>query len=374
MIKKEFILVIAVLLIFSSCSALRAVRYGGANTDDYKIFVQDTIKCSVTPSFFQKALIVEEKEYDLGGETKMSLTDYFARCEGNQGIIIIKNDSIIYEKYFGDYNRASKATVFSITKAITSLLCGIAIDEGLIKSVNDPVTDYIEELNGCDLMFKELKIEHLLDMRACLDFEENYSYNPFSPMAKLYYGGDILSQIKGLKFKNTPGTEHYYSSMVTAILGLVIDRATGCSFADYLQEKVWQPLGMEYDAMISLDDATHRVARVYGGLTTNAIDLAKIGKLYLNKGVWNGRRIVSELWIERSVSGRPENEGYSYCWETILIEDDTNKKTATSTFFVLGLFGQILYVSPEHNVIMVRLGDNKYTDYQHLFYKLAPQL
>ena len=110
--------------------------------------------------------------------------------------IIIKNDTILYEHYHGGWNKESQSTVFSITKTITSLLCGVALKEGYIRSVTDKVTDYIPELKKEDSMFEKLTIEHLLDMTAGLKFDESYSWNPFSQMAKLHYGKNTLKTIR----------------------------------------------------------------------------------------------------------------------------------------------------------------------------------
>lgn len=215
-------------------------------------------------------------------------------------------------------------------------------------------------------MFKELTVEHLLDMRSGLDFEESYGWNPFSKMAHLYYGKDVVNQFKKLHFKSRPGTTHYYNSMATALLGVAIERAVGVPYAQYLQDKVWQPLDMETDAFISLDDNSHRQAKAYGGLVTNVRDLAKIGRLYLNGGVYNNRRIVSREWIERSTHSSLENEAYSLGWNNIITRVD-GKDVVTPRFFAIGLFGQILFCDPTQNLIFVTLGEKKGCEYHLLF-------
>lgn len=161
-------------------------------------------------------------------------------------MLIIQNDSIIYEKCVGDITTDRLATVFSVSKSITSLLCGIAVDEGYIKSIDDPVTDYLPELKKKDKMWQKLTIRHLLDMRSGLAFDDTYSLRlkdlkRLNAMAKLNYGKNIMKQIRGLKFENEPGTEHKYESMTSQILGVVIQRATGQSYTSYLSEKVWKP-------------------------------------------------------------------------------------------------------------------------------------
>ncbi len=155
-------------------------------------------------------------------------------------------------------------------------------------------------------------------MTAGLKFKEDYSWNPFSKMAHLYMGNDAMKVVKNVKFSHKPGEYYHYDSMTTQILGIIIERATGMPYAQYLSEKVWQPLGMEKNALIGLDSRKHRVAKSYAGLTSNVRDLAKIGRLYLNSGNWNGTQIIDSAFVARSlsthVSGEKGKYLYSYSW------------------------------------------------------------
>lgn len=298
--------------------------------------------------------------------------------------------------------------MFSVTKTITSILCGIALKDGYIESVKDPVTKYIPELKKKDKMFQQLTIEHLLDMSAGLKFEESYSFNPFSKIAELYYGDNTLKTICSMKFISTPGERYHYDSMTTAILGLVIERATGIPYAKYLSDNVWQPLGMEQSATISLDSKKHHHAKSYAGLTTNVRDLAKIGRLYINNGNWNGLQIVDSAYVERSHSKNvvgKNNGTYSYSWYWGTYDhkkfDDmdslydyyksvpdvevcgANRSRTTGKykailhrggFWAYGLYGQVLYVNPQKNIIAVYLGGDRIEDYYNIFDRLLEQL
>ncbi len=295
-----------------------------------------------------------------------------------QGVLIIQNDSIVYEKCTGDITPDKIAGVFSVTKSVASLLCGIAVDEGSIKSIDDPVTDYLPELSEADPMWQKLSIRHLLDMRSGLDFDDTYSLSlkgkdikQLHAMAKLNYGRNIMAQVKKLKFRCEPGTEYRYESMTTEILGLVMERATGQRFADYLEEKIWTPLGMESPAYLSYDSKKHHVPHAFGGLALTMLDLAKIGRLYLNGGEWNGKRIVSESWIKQSTVYSPDNEGYHFCWyNTSCIGAE---KAVYPGFYAMGIRGQILFVNPYKNMIMIRLGlrDDTYAHIPYLFEQLS---
>ena len=297
---------------------------------------------------------------------------------GTQGVLIIQKDSIVYEKCIGDISPDKIAGVFSVTKSVTSLLCGIAVDEGAIKSIDDPVTDYLPELMKKDPMWQKLTVRHLLDMQSGLDFDDTYSLSlkgkdikQLHAMAKLNYGRDIMAQVRKLKFRCEPGTEYRYESMTTEILGLVIERATGRRFADYLEEKVWTPLGMEYPAYLSYDSKKHHAPHAFGGLALTMLDLAKIGRLYLNRGQWNGKRIVSESWVEQSTAYSEDNEGYHFCWyNTSCIGAE---KAEYPGYYAMGIRGQVLFVNPYRNMIMVRLGlrDDTYAHIPYLFEQLS---
>jgi CubicO group peptidase (beta-lactamase class C family) len=267
------------------------------------------------------------------------------------------------------------ATVFSVSKSITSLLCGIAVDEGYIKSIDDPVTDYLPELKKKDKMWQKLTIRHLLDMRSGLAFDDTYSLRlkdlkRLNAMAKLNYGKNIMKQIKGLKFECEPGIKHKYESMTTEILGVVIQRATGQNYIDYLSEKVWKPLQMESPAVVNIDSRKHRTAHAFGGISTSMKDLAKIGRLYMNKGVWNGKRIVSEEWIRQSTDYNTDNEGYHFNWYNT---SWMTEKPEYPGFYALGIRAQVLYVNPYKHLIMVRFGkrDDTYAFIPYMFELLS---
>ena len=275
-----------------------------------------------------------------------------------QGVLIIQNDSIIYEKCKGDITADRLATIFSVSKSITSLLCGIAVDEGYIKSIDDPMTDYLPELKQKDKMWQKLTVRHLLDMRSGLDFDDTYSLRlkdlkRLNAMAKLNYGKNIMKQIRGLKFENEPGTVYKYESMTSEILGIVIQRATGQRFVDYLSEKVWKTLQMESPAIINIDSCKYDTPHTFGGISTSMKDLAKIGRLYLNKGMWNGKRIVSEEWVLLSTEYNTENEGYHMNWYNT---SWMGYKPDYPGYYAYGIRAQTLFVNPYKNLIMVRIG------------------
>ncbi len=409
----NIIFLITLMVLLQSCVAYRYLRYGGPAVDKFDGFERDTInRGSEEFRFYEMAdggsyidtLNVDFYLQRSDSLLSMTIREAMNRVDAPQACLIIRNDTILFEYYCGGWNRESQSNVFSLTKNVTALLCGIAQKEGYIRSFDDVVTDYIPELSDKNSYFKELKIQHLLDMTAGLSFKEDYSLNPFSQMARLYMGGNVLKEIKRLKFKNRPGECYEYNSMTTAILGLVIERATGIPYSEYLSTRIWQPLGMEKDASITLDSRRHRVANSYGGLTTNVRDLAKIGRLFLHKGNWNGRQIVDSAFVERCFSkhhaGTKKSGMYSNSWywgvrdirffdtkddmdayyeaalptegEVVKSLYNKDKKHYLSIihrggFWGLGVYGQVLYVHPEKNVVAVFLGGNRLDYYERVF-------
>ena len=378
-------LVIFALALLTSCSLIRGYRADGAygpTSFSYEKQLKDTIVNRGSVFSFTRPLIqndvIDTLHFFNQGRRYVDNTMWEAigpKTE-TQGVLIIQNDSIIYEKFTGEMAADKVAGVFSITKSVTSLLCGIAVDEGYIKSIYDPVTDYMPELLKKDPMWQKLTIRHLLNMRSGLDFEDTYSlrlkdFKRLNAMAKLNYGRNIKAQVKKLKFRCEPGTEYRYESMTTEILGLVIERATGRQFADYLEEKVWTPLGMESPAYLSYDSKKHHAPHAFGGLALTMLDLAKIGRLYLNRGEWDGKRIVSESWIDQSTAYSEDNGGYHFCWyDTSYIGVD---KADYPGYYAMGIRGQVLFVNPYKNLIMVRMGlrDDTYAHIPYLFEQLS---
>ena len=222
----------------------------------------------------------------------------------------------------------------------------------------DPITKYLPELKGKDPRWEKLTIRYLLCMFSGLDFDDEYEFNikelkTVNAIARLNYGHNMMKQIRGLKFRCDPGTEFRYESMTTAILGVVIERATGRHYADYLSEKVWKPLQMESVALINIDSRKHHAAHVFGSITCTLKDLAKIGRLYLNNGVWDGKRIVSEEWIHLTTDYYPK-ACYHYSWYDVRYEGfETGQYPG---FYALGICNQVLYVNPHQKLIMVRIG------------------
>lgn len=336
--------------LFTSCKVGRFVVYNFADINDHKKFPARTLERNDSVQFvfpaaekgkFPKQFQVKDKSYPF---------EQYLEDNNTVAFLVIQNDSIQYEKYFGKHTVSSIVPSFSMAKSVTSILIGCAIDDGLIQSVNEPVTHYIPELknNG----FDKVTIEHLLQMTSGLNFNESYS-NPFGHAATFYYGTTLRKSTTTLKLKNEPGTQFDYVSGNTQLLGLVLERALkNRTITSYLEEKIWKPLEMEFDASWSLDRKKDGLEKTFCCLNARARDFAKIGRLYLNKGKWNGKQIVSESWVAQSTKVDETNGSawyYQYQWWL---------PTKTGDFMAQGILGQYIYVNPNKNLVIVRLGKN----------------
>lgn len=357
------LLLFALLFSLNSCKIGRFVYYNFADITDHKIFPSRLVENDSTVFHFPQAEEQKKpKKITIDG-AEFNFDDYLKENK-TVAFLIIQNDSIQYENYWYNYDQASVVASFSMAKSVMSILIGCAIDDGLISSVEDRVTDFIPELkqNG----FEDVTIEHLLQMTSGLKFNEGY-FNPFGEVATFYYGTNLRKSIEKLKLKRAPGLEFEYVSGNTQILGLILERALkGPSISSYLQEKLWQPLGMEYDATWSIDRKKEGLEKTFCCLNARARDFAKIGRLYLNKGNWNGRQIVSEEWVARSTqvdTADGSSAKYQYQWWL---------PTENGDFMAKGILGQYIYVNPNRNLILVRLGKKKgEADWDKLLPKIA---
>ena len=264
--------------------------------------------------------------------------------------LIIRNDTILYEKYFEEYNKASVVESFSVSKAFVSTLLGAAIKDGFVKNEDEPITNYIPEL-ALKPGFDKICIRHLLNHTSGIRFTTNSS--PTSDNAQFYWGRNLREKMFKLDVKEPAGTSFDYSSENTALLGLVIERATHKSLSQNLEEKIWKPLGMEYDATWSTDEASEKaIEKAFCCINGRAIDFAKLGRLYLRNGNWNGHQILPENWVNE-VNQQSTNEGgrLSYHYNFGI------GPKAYGSYYAAGLYGQFVYIYPQKNIIIVRFGE-----------------
>ena len=266
---------------------------------------------------------------------------------GTVAFLIIKHDSIWYEKYAEGYSRDSKTNSFSMAKSITSALLGKAIQEGYIKSLDQPIGDFFPQYASATTTVGDLS-----SMASGLDWEESYT-SPFSVTARAYYDDDLAETILNQKVTEAPGQQFKYLSGNTQLLGMVIEKATGKKLGSYLSTSFWKPMGMEQESIWQVDDSKNQLAKAYCCIASNALDFARFGKLYKDFGQWNGIQVLDSSFVAKSIKPRFENDpeyGYGF-W----LSDYMNK----TIFAMRGILGQYVITIPEDNLIIVRLGHQR---------------
>lgn len=267
-------------------------------------------------------------------------------------LIIIKNDSIIHEQYWDNFSDTSHTNSFSMAKSFTGALLGFAIQDGYIKNTKEYVSTYIPEFKN-DWRSK-ITLEHLLSMTSGIAFDESYA-NPFSYPAEGYYGSDLLKASTSYpKMEYEPGSTYKYLSGNTALLGYCISKAINKPLAVYLSEKLWTPLNCEHDAYWSLDKKDG-IEKSFCCINSNAKDFARMGKLYMNKGNWNGIQLLDSNYVRLSISPYDCNEEdckpnrtYGYAWWL-------TEYNGLKVYYMQGMLGQYVICVPEKNIIISKL-------------------
>ena len=280
--------------------------------------------------------------------------DSFLRRTETLAFVVVHQDQLVYERYFGGSDRATLQTSFSVAKSFLSTLVGIAIDEGLIGDVDDPVTDYLPELAERDERFGRITLRDLLTMSSGLRYEEPDIPVPWGDDVVTYYGVDLRDVgINGSQVVEPPGVTWHYNNYNPLLLGMVLERATRMSVSHYMAARLWQPIGAEGDATWSLDSERSGFEKLESGLNVTPVDYARFGLLFLHDGKWNGTRIVSEEWVRAATAADTTTDpaaDYQYFWWV-----DAERP---GRFYGLGNLGQYLYVAPDADAVIVRNGSD----------------
>lgn len=347
-----FGLVIIVLYITDTDYLLKAVRtiylngHSTAFLEDYKYFDNKEVKASDNPEPWPN-----HKDYN-----SVKPTDELSKANKDWGTIayvIIKNDSIWFEEYYDGFGEDSKSNSFSMAKSYVSGMLGKAIMDGYIKSLDQPVCDFLPAF--CDDKAKKMTVGDLSSMASGTNWDEAY-YSPLSITTRAYFDDDLAKVMNGLKMDTEPGQAFKYASGDTQMLAMVIEKATGKKLYKYLEESFWKPLGSENDVLWQVDSEDHDLVKAYCCIAGNAKDFARFGKLYKDHGKWNGKQILDSAFVAKSITPRfAESPEYGYGWWM----KDVNGK---SFKMMRGHLGQYVIVQPEDNVIIVRLGHQKSPD------------
>ena len=337
------------------------IVYNFLNMD--KIFPTREIKASKNPKPLKRNIKTLPETFFFEGEEKnlQEYLDYF----WSDGMIVLHKNEMVYENYWLGNNENKRHISWSVAKSFISALVGIAYEEGLIDSLDDPVTKYLDDFK--ETGYDGVTIKDILQMSSGVLFNEDYAdydsdINRFGRAVAT--GTSMRDFSKTLTREREPGTYMHYVSINTQVLGFLLQEVTNKSISQYLHDKIWNPLGMEDSAYFILDDVKDEFA--LGGLNATLRDYAKFGLLYLQNGRWNDNQIISKQWIEDShstdgihlVPGERETSsnpwGYGYQWWVPGFPD--------TDYTASGVYNQYIYIDPLSEIVIAKTSSNyKYT-------------
>jgi CubicO group peptidase (beta-lactamase class C family) len=293
---------------------------------------------------------VDTIHYPSGEGTASAPLDEFLTSTGSTAFLVVKGDALLVERYANGSSHEAIQSSFSVAKSFASTLVGIAIGEGLIGGVDDPIVNYLPELRGRGL--EAVRIGHLLNMASGLRYEgSGQGGMPWQDDARTYYDPDLRRLALTVQPAAEPGTRWQYNNYHPLLVGLILERATGRSVSAYMSEKLWQPLGMEAPGSWSLDSRHDGFEKMESGINARAVDFARFGQLFLQGGAWQGREVVPREWVQvatHPIAASPA-DFYGYFWWI-----DTERP---GRFFAAGNFGQFIYVAPDRNAVVARFGE-----------------
>lgn len=325
-----------------------------ANRSIELMFDTRTVRAGSRPSRMPVAYTPLDFQYNTDGT--MVPASAFAERTFTDALLIMKDGRIVHEQYLNRTTDRTRFMSYSMAKSLNSIMAGMAIAEGRIGSVDDPVLKYLPELQ--DTAYDGLSLKHLLWMRTGARWNDNF-FTP-GPSRDAHVAAFVeqkaryFSAAQRIKERaGPPGVAFNYNSVEAALVGEIVSRATRKPLSQYLSERLWRPAGMQSDAFYVLD-GTDDSAREFtaGGFNATLRDYGRIGQMMLDRGKANGRQLLSAAWVEESTKPGPgqasveDGTGYAYLWWTI---------DGTRAFTMLGGEGQFVYVDPEHRTVIVKL-------------------
>jgi CubicO group peptidase (beta-lactamase class C family) len=286
--------------------------------------------------------------------------------------LIVKDDAIVYERYFDRVTRTTQLPSFSMSKTFAAVLVGCAVRDGVLRSIDDRLVSYVPEL-AAKKGYGDVTLEQLLRMTAGIDFiEDSYAGGAF------YYTTDLRARMYSYDIKWPAGTHYLYGSVSMELIWDAMNRRLGGkTVAQYFEERVWGPLGAEHPAAWSLDSASSGIEKLFGGFSATTRDHARIGLLFLHEGVMNGHAVVPAEWIRESLvidpiagvvqttDGNVKRGKYQWFWSL----------DERSHYFAKGYRGQYVFVIPDKHMVFVRFGDDYGdVDWPSLFTQIADGL
>jgi CubicO group peptidase (beta-lactamase class C family) len=282
--------------------------------------------------------------------------DSFLAANRNTGLLVLKGDTILVERYQYERKPGHRFQSMSMAKTVVAMLVGIALNEQLIKSIDDRAEQYVPALKGT--LYGETSLRHLLTMSSGVQFREVYDGKDDSATlgSRTFNrrGPGGADTVQGFNTRESPpGTKFSYASAESQVLGLVLRAAAGKALTEYLSEKIWRPMGAEADATWLVDGGGYEMG--YMGLNATLRDWGRLGLLLANDGAVDGKQIVPAAWVRAmttaeaphlQVGAATRNNGYGY--QTWLINAKERQ------FALLGVRGQGVYVDPASKIVVVQ--------------------
>ncbi len=352
----------------SNCLFTRIVYYNKPTLAVVRDFDNRSVRPSSEPLPFVRSN--PEARFPLNSAEQAAYGSLEALLAGHEtrAFVVIHQDQLVYERYFGGVSSNTLLPGFSMSKTFAAVLVGRALSQGLLDSLNRPVTDYIPEL-ASEPGYRAVTLEQLLRMTSGIDFDEESLAG-----AKFYYSTDLRSHMYSYDVKWRPGSHYLYGSVNIQLLWDVLHRRLGGeTVAHYFEREIWRPLGAEQPACWSLDSESSGIEKFFGGFNATARDQARLGLLFLNGGSINGREILPRAWVEHALMPDPiagwvhTTDGwvrrgmYQWFW--------TRDGRA---YFAKGYNGQYVFVVPARHAVFVRFGEGYADlDWPALFLRLA---
>jgi CubicO group peptidase (beta-lactamase class C family) len=354
------------------CTLLRTAWYRDPDARDLSMFPVRVMRASEQP--FRFAVAPRQAELDTVSVRQprtgrlIPLAQHLAEMR-MLAFLVIRNDTILYERYGEGYTESRSSNSFSMSKSATSALIGIAVGRGEIRGVDDSVGTYVPELRG--RAYGSVTIRQLLAMRSgtkWTDARGSLLNRAFSTEARTFYTTDLRGMLRGIGRERPAGGPWRYQDTDTEVLGWVLARATGRPVAEYMEAHLWKPIGAEHDGWWLLDRRGGQ-EKVSSGWNATARDFAKFGRLYLNGGRCGGRQVVPADWVAASVGTdlsrrAPEvvtwwgMQHTLHWWHPMAAPHDD--------FYADGSLGQRIYVQPRTRTIIVQLANSDDQDFPFL--------
>lgn len=373
---KQFLFYV-VILVFSACQLARTIRFMEPALDNYKHLPKIDFPAVGQSLPYGQTLQKSETQNKI-------INKILASASQTEVLLIIKDGKIIFEHYTQAAYKNQALLGFSISKSFVSTTLSIALKEGLIHSLNDPVTRYLPELLQTDSNFNTLTLQDLLNMQSGIRLDESRG-GLLSPIARMYYGRNIYSNLKHLSVY--PDWHSFrYLNINTQILAKVIERVSNMNFQNYFYQKLWSRLKPANQAYWMIDDKKHNTVKAFVGFAAVPTDLARLGILYANNGVFENDSILSPSWIECIANPdtlrktdyknhfwtnndhfffRFKNDSmaqdyyqrHSQLTNYQKINDSTYKMERNSiTYQAYGFMDQFMCIHPKNKVVILRMG------------------